>query len=270
MPMSIKRIVQFSAIVSFAVVLAACSHTKAPATEKTNANTNTPKTESPKETVSTTEQGINSVMAEDQQIKDGNVTIKEVNSKGAAWIVIHADNSGVPGSVIGQSFVPAGKSSNVIVLLDTTKFTAKLYAMLHTDAPEAGKYEFPGADAPVKEGEKIVMDDFTATLPSGEMKKEEKVMEKPQVKEFSLTAKKWEFTPSIITVNKGDSVKLTIKSADVDHGFLLPEFGINKKLEAGKTVTVEFVADKTGTFSFSCNVFCGDGHGDMKGTLKVQ
>lgn len=268
--MSIKRIVQFSAIISFAVVLAACSHTKAPAAEKTNTNANTPAADSPKETVPEAERGNNSVMAEDQQVKDGNVTIKEVNSKGAGWIVIHADNSGVPGSVVGQSFVPAGKSSNITVLLDITKFTPKLYAMLHTDAPESGKYEFPGADAPVKEGEKIVMDDFNATLPSGEMKKEEKVMEKPQVKEFSLTAKKWEFTPSTIAVNKGDSVKLTIKSTDVDHGFLLPEFGINKKLKAGETTIVEFVADKTGTFSFSCNNPCGDGHGDMKGTLKVQ
>jgi len=34
------------------------------------------------------------------------------------------------------------------------------------------------------------------------------------------------------------------------HGFAINEFNVNERLEPGKTVIVEFVADKTGTFSF--------------------
>ena len=90
-----------------------------------------------------------------------------------------------------------------------------------------------------------------------------------QVKEFTMTAKQWEFVPSVITVNKGDKVKLIIKSIDVTHGFALPDFGVSKNLEPGKEVTVEFTADKTGEFTFFCNVICGAGHREMKGTLKV-
>jgi cytochrome c oxidase subunit 2 len=35
-------------------------------------------------------------------------------------------------------------------------------------------------------------------------------------------------------------------------------------------VTVEFVADKAGTFTFSCSVYCGKGHRGMKGELVVS
>ena len=91
-----------------------------------------------------------------------------------------------------------------------------------------------------------------------------------QVKEFSVEAKQWEFIPGTITVNKGDTVKLKLKSTDVVHGFLLPDFGINKRLDPGQEVEVSFTADKTGSFTFYCNVPCGPGHRDMKGTFVVN
>ena len=90
------------------------------------------------------------------------------------------------------------------------------------------------------------------------------------VKEFDLTAKQWEFSPSTITVNKGDTVKLHISSIDVTHGFGLPDFGINKTLSPGSTVDIEFVADKRGTFTFACTIICGSGHGGMNGQLIVN
>ncbi len=90
------------------------------------------------------------------------------------------------------------------------------------------------------------------------------------VRQFTMTAKQWEFSPDTITVNKGDTVVLSVRSIDVAHGFALPEFGVNEQLEPGKVVEVEFVADKTGTFSFFCSIVCGAGHGDMKGTLVVE
>lgn len=90
------------------------------------------------------------------------------------------------------------------------------------------------------------------------------------VKSFTMTAKQWAFEPATITVNKGDKVKLTITSIDVEHGFALSEFGVNTALAPGKTEVVEFTADKSGTFSYVCSVFCGAGHGGMRGTLIVK
>jgi len=91
-----------------------------------------------------------------------------------------------------------------------------------------------------------------------------------EIKEFTLTAKQWEFSPNTITVNEGDNVRLLIKSVDVTHGFALLDFAVNEQLQAGQTTTVEFVAHKSGTFPFWCSVKCGRGHGDMRGKLIVN
>jgi cytochrome c oxidase subunit 2 len=109
-----------------------------------------------------------------------------------------------------------------------------------------------------------------APTPEPEPAKPEPVVAKPVVKEFTMTAKNWDFVPSTITVKKGDTVKLHIKSIDVDHGFNLSAFNVKAMLKPNETVTVDFVADKVGTHSFICSVFCGSGHQSMKGTLVVE
>ena len=91
-----------------------------------------------------------------------------------------------------------------------------------------------------------------------------------QVKEFTIRAFKFSFDPSVIEVNKGDKVKITAFSADVPHGLAIPDFKVNLRLADSTPQTAEFVADKAGTFAFFCNVPCGAGHRDMKGTLIVH
>ena len=88
--------------------------------------------------------------------------------------------------------------------------------------------------------------------------------------EIDMTAKKFEFSPAVITVNKGDKVKIKITSTDVNHGIAIPDYGISQKVDVGKTEIVEFTADKSGEFTFFCNVFCGSGHKEMKGKLIVN
>jgi cytochrome c oxidase subunit 2 len=90
------------------------------------------------------------------------------------------------------------------------------------------------------------------------------------VREIQMTAKKYEFNPNLITVKKGEHVKLVITALDRDHGFKLEAFGINQKLKKGDPTTIEFTADKAGAFKFQCSEFCGFGHGRMKGKLVVE
>lgn len=90
------------------------------------------------------------------------------------------------------------------------------------------------------------------------------------VKEFDIIAKNWDFTPSTIEVNLGDKVELHVESIEGTHGFSLPEFGINERLSPGEDVHIDFIANKKGTFGFSCSIPCGSGHSRMQGQLIVN
>ena len=90
------------------------------------------------------------------------------------------------------------------------------------------------------------------------------------VKEFNVTAKQYEFIPGEIIVNKGDRVILHLKSIDVTHGFSILDYDISEQLSPGQEVTVDFVADKAGEFTFFCSVPCGKGHNSMQGKLIVK
>ena len=90
------------------------------------------------------------------------------------------------------------------------------------------------------------------------------------VREIKVTAKKYEFNPSVITVKQGDHVRLLITALDRDHGFKVEPFNIDLKLKKGKPTAVQFIADRTGSFPFQCSDFCGLGHGKMKGKLVVE
>jgi heme/copper-type cytochrome/quinol oxidase subunit 2 len=82
---------------------------------------------------------------------------------------------------------------------------------------------------------------------------------------------KFHFEPAALEVDQGDHVVLSLRSADVKHGFQLKPYGIKRVIpKGGEVVTVEFVADKPGTFSFSCSEYCGPRHRSMKGSLVVR
>jgi cytochrome c oxidase subunit 2 len=85
----------------------------------------------------------------------------------------------------------------------------------------------------------------------------------------NVTAFQWGYNPSTITVKQGDNVTLYLTSEDVTHGFELDAYGINTQITPGQITIVNFIADKPGTFTFYCSVFCGSGHSTMQGTLIV-
>ncbi len=158
----------------------------------------------------------------------------------------------------GTLLVTMGAGCSSEATVSTTPTPGSEVATPAATAPEEAKKapeEKPLLDATVKVETKVKAEPVVAT---------------PVVKIFKLTAKKFAFEPSTITVNKGDTVHLNITSADTVHGFSLGEFNVSANIEPGKATSVDFVADKAGTFTFSCSVFCGAGHGDMQGTLIVK
>jgi hypothetical protein len=103
------------------------------------------------------------VVVKDQAIENSNIVVENVTSEKAGWIVIHADNNGKPGPVIGYAAVREGDNPSVAVEIDASKATPVLYAMLHVDAGTIGVYEFPGADVPVKVDGMMVSPAFNAS-----------------------------------------------------------------------------------------------------------
>ena len=92
----------------------------------------------------------------------------------------------------------------------------------------------------------------------------------PTERVIHITAKKFDFSPDSITLKKGEPVVLEISSADREHGFNLRAFGVRANISPGKVSRIRFTPDKTGKFTFSCDVFCGDGHEEMTGTVIVN
>jgi cytochrome c oxidase subunit 2 len=84
-----------------------------------------------------------------------------------------------------------------------------------------------------------------------------------------MTAKRFEYDPSQITLKKGVPVILEITALDRDHGFKIPELGVRADLKSGEVTRVRIVPDRIGTFEFRCDVFCGSGHEDMSGEIVV-
>jgi cytochrome c oxidase subunit 2 len=84
-----------------------------------------------------------------------------------------------------------------------------------------------------------------------------------------MTAKKFAFEPSEITVRKGEPVVIEIVSLDKNHGFSIPELGVRTDVRPDTTARVRVVPERSGQFEFECDVKCGSGHDDMRGVLNV-
>ena len=50
----------------------------------------------------------------------------------------------------------------------------------------------------------------------------------------------------------------------------MPDFGVRTDIVPGQETRVSLMPDKAGSFGLLCDVFCGDGHEDMEGTLVVE
>ena len=87
---------------------------------------------------------------------------------------------------------------------------------------------------------------------------------------IKITAKKFEYSPKEITVKKGVPIVLEFNSLDRLHGFNCPGLGIRMDIRPGKANRLRFVPEKSGTFPFHCDNFCGSGHEGMKGTIIVK
>ena len=104
---------------------------------------------------------------------------------------------------------------------------------------------------------------FATVAPKGNLAR----ADNPKV--ITITAKKFEFTPSEITLKKGEPVILRLSSSDRVHGFMSKPLKIDTDIPSDTTKDVAVTPDAAGNFTVICDHYCGTGHGNMKMKVTV-
>jgi len=91
----------------------------------------------------------------------------------------------------------------------------------------------------------------------------------PQTQFIRIEANKFAYQPAQLHVNPGDIVTIELASTDVVHGLYLDSYDLAVQSDPGQTATLTFIADKTGSFRFRCNITCGALHPFMIGKFTV-
>lgn len=125
----------------------------------------------------------------------------------------------------------------------------------------------PQAQQPNMQPTAMEQEPTTTASPSAEPSG---AMTKGEVKEFTVSGRNFSFSPSTIRVKQGDIVKITFENTGGTHDFVIDEFDVaTSQIQSGKSGSVEFVADKKGTFDYYCSVANHRQNG-MEGQLIVE
>ena len=84
-----------------------------------------------------------------------------------------------------------------------------------------------------------------------------------------LIAEQYDFVPHCIEVPVDTPVRFRLTSADVVHGFLLPDTNVNTMVVPGFVAEVRTRFPRLGTYTMPCHEFCGLGHHGMWTQVRV-
>ena len=72
---------------------------------------------------------------------------------------------------------------------------------------------------------------------------------------IEMEAGSFYYKPNVITAKKGERIRVVMKSVSMMHDFVIDELNVKSPIvKDGDTATIEFVADKTGSFEYYCSV----------------
>ncbi|MBI4119665.1 MAG: cupredoxin domain-containing protein, partial [Parcubacteria group bacterium] len=93
-------------------------------------------------------------------------------------------------------------------------------------------------------------------------------VENQKFRVFNIVARNGKYEPSTIIVNVGDTVHIDFTAEGGTYDFFLPDFGLTQTAGPGVKKVVEFQANYSGSFTFSCKNLCPSG--GMEGALIVK
>lgn len=90
------------------------------------------------------------------------------------------------------------------------------------------------------------------------------------IKTITVKAKNYSFSPSSITVKKGEKIAIVLTSSQGAHDIKIDALGVaSKTVNTGETTSVEFTPTKAGTYEYYCGLSNHRAMG-MIGTLIVE
>jgi cytochrome c oxidase subunit 2 len=95
------------------------------------------------------------------------------------------------------------------------------------------------------------------------------ILAQPKPRIIPIRAQKFTYEPAELTLKLNEPVVFQLTSADVVMGFSVPDFKVRGTIIPGQVTEVRMTPNKTGEFIFLCDVFCGSGHENMEGTMRV-
>ncbi len=91
-----------------------------------------------------------------------------------------------------------------------------------------------------------------------------------QTREFTVDGDNFVFEPKEIRVKRGDKVVINFRNTGGFHDLVIDEFNVRTaQIQSGSSETIEFIADKSGSFEYYCSVGSHRQMG-MRGTLIVE
>lgn len=168
------------------------------------------------------------------------------------FVVIHLEENGAPGKIIGNSDIQSEGGHQNILVTAKTEAGKYYYAMLHTDNGD-NKYA-TAKDLPTKnDNGEIVMMRFEAEGASAGLKT------------VAVSIQNFAFSQATLTVKKGDKVTFTNKdsaphTATADAGAFT-----SGNLNMNQSFTIDTSTLAAGTYAYHCAV-----HPNMKATLIVE
>ena len=84
-----------------------------------------------------------------------------------------------------------------------------------------------------------------------------------------IVATQFAFVPNCLVVPQGREVTFRFVSPDVIHGILITGTNVNTMIVPGYVAQVHTMFRKTGDLLMPCHEFCGLGHSEMVGTVRV-
>jgi len=144
------------------------------------------------------------------------------------------------------------------------------------EAPEYERTDTPEVSAPASAVDEVTLTTETAvevtpeSTPTPNPAPTPAPAPSPTVKSFTVEAYNYGFSLSEIEVNEGDTVRITLRSSDSTHDWVIDEFDVATRFTPpGETDVIEFVATQAGEFIFYCSIGNHRAEG-MRGTLIVN